>query len=47
MVGLKVTLNLETDHDDANQIHLDRSNDANHIHELLVKISPLSDFLQI
>jgi len=29
MVGLKLTLNLERDHDDANQIHLDPSNDAN------------------
>jgi hypothetical protein len=47
MVGLELTLNLETNHDVANQIHLDRSNDANHIHQLLMKISPLSDFLQI
>jgi hypothetical protein len=33
MVDLKVTLNLEMDHDDANQIHVHRANDANHIHQ--------------
>jgi len=52
MVGLKLTLNLERDHDDANQIHLDPSNDANQMmsitfQQLLMKIFALSGFCKL